>query len=209
MRKAKATTGRSDIESYYNWVGVTIGNVMKIHGANFEFDYTLHTIPTIRFRMRFQVRRVAKIGFGGEEGKKKKRGVKQHRKSVRLQSLESGDLFSPPLHFFIFYYHFNPTTLQGKSISYSADTKYDPMCYAKLLTQGTINTLREVSLRAFVFDADMIIHESGVPPIHTDAAELDALPLSIKRKLWVVHTHSIPETVVRNGKVCKVSPSSL
>lgn len=56
----------------------------------------------------------------------------------------------------------------------------------------------------FVFDADLIIHESGVPPIHTDAAELDALPPSIKSKLYVVHTHNIPETVMRDGKKCKV-----
>lgn len=56
----------------------------------------------------------------------------------------------------------------------------------------------------FVFDADMIIHESGVPPIHTDACELDALPTSVKAKLYVVHTHLIPEYVVRNGQKCKV-----
>lgn len=79
-RKARATTGRSDIESYYNWISVKIGTVMKIHGASFEFDYSMHTIPTIRFRLRFQ----------------------------------------------------------GKSISYSADTKYDPTAYAALLAQVTI-----------------------------------------------------------------------
>lgn len=81
QRKARATTGRSDIESYYNWVSVKIGTVMKIHGASFEFDYSFHTIPTMRFKMRFQ----------------------------------------------------------GKSISYSADTKYDPVCYAQLLSQVYIS----------------------------------------------------------------------
>lgn len=145
-RKARAITGRADIDSYYNWVSVRIGEPTKIHGATFEFDYSLHTIPTIRFRLRFQ----------------------------------------------------------GKSMSYSADTKYDTACYAKLLAEGTISTLRESSLRMFVFDSDLIIHESGVPPIHTDASELDALPASVKRKLLVVHTHNIPETVMRGGKPCKV-----
>ena len=53
-RKARAITGRADIDSYYNWVGVRIGEPTKIHGATFEFDYSLHTIPTIRFRLRFQ-----------------------------------------------------------------------------------------------------------------------------------------------------------
>ncbi len=35
------------------------------------------------------------------------------------------------------------------------------------MSQGIINYQREISLRMFLFDADMIIHESGVPPIHT------------------------------------------
>jgi hypothetical protein len=36
-----------------------------------------------------------------------------------------------------------------------------------LVSQGIINYQREISLRMFLFDADMIIHESGVPTIHT------------------------------------------
>lgn len=49
----------------------------------------------------------------------------------------------------------------------------------------------------------MIIHESGVPPIHTDIADLNNLPESTKKKLLVVHCSGIPETVER-----KLSPTS-
>ena len=50
----------------------------------------------------------------------------------------------------------------------------------------------------FVFDADLIIHESGVPPIHTTVTSLNDLPVSIKKKLKIVHCHGIPET----GRKC-------
>jgi hypothetical protein len=49
----------------------------------------------------------------------------------------------------------------------------------------------------FLFDADMIIHESGVPPIHTDIADLNDLPEATKKKLFVVHCSGIPDTVER------------
>ena len=65
-----------------------------------------------------------------------------------------------------------------------------------------ISCQREISLRMFLFDADMIIHESGVPPIHTDIADLNNLPEATKKKLFVVHCSGIPETVER-----KVSPT--
>ncbi len=76
---------------------------------------------------------------------------------------------------------------------FSADTKFDTTFYASLLRDGIINAMRESSLRMFIFDADMIIHESGVPPIHTDASELDALPVSIK--VLSINFRKISDTV--------------
>ncbi|EFA84157.1 cAMP/cGMP-stimulated cAMP/cGMP phosphodiesterase [Heterostelium album PN500] len=53
MRKAQALTGIDKINEFYNWVPVTIGDTVRIQGADFEFDYSFHTIPTIRFKISF------------------------------------------------------------------------------------------------------------------------------------------------------------
>eukprot|EP01118_Nematostelium_gracile_P002122 TRINITY_DN1227_c0_g1_i1.p1 TRINITY_DN1227_c0_g1~~TRINITY_DN1227_c0_g1_i1.p1 ORF type:complete len:1049 (-),score=230.27 TRINITY_DN1227_c0_g1_i1:34-2751(-) len=82
-----------------------------------------------------------------------------------------------------------------KSISYSADTHYNPELYSKMRAKGSLNLDREMSLNMFIFDADLIIHESGVPPIHTTIAQLNDLPISIKKKMVIVHCSSIPTTV--------------
>ena len=49
-----------------------------------------------------------------------------------------------------------------------------------------------MSLRMFLFDADLVIHEAGVPPIHTTIATLNELPTSVKKKIRIVHCHEIP-----------------
>lgn len=132
---------------------------------------------------------------------------------------------------------------------------YSPEAYAELQRNGTFNAQREISLRQFLFDADMIVHEAGVPSafscpvcvcvcmycargysfsvfmcmcgcclrslcvrvcvlvcgvmcvclfmlislpaIHTDIYDLNNLPASTKRKMWIVHTASIPPTIER------------
>ena len=38
-----------------------------------------------------------------------------------------------------------------------------------------------------VFDHDIIIHEAGIPPIHTPLKILDELDPKIKEKLYLVH----------------------
>ncbi|KAL6066497.1 cAMP/cGMP-dependent 3',5'-cyclic-AMP/GMP phosphodiesterase [Balamuthia mandrillaris] len=138
-RKLNAITNLVDVQDYYIFRQVKIGEVYNILGANFEFDYSFHTIPTVRFKLRFH----------------------------------------------------------DKSISYSADTYYGPRVYAQLVADGIINYQREISLRQFLFDADMIIHESGCPPIHTSISDLNDLPTATKKKMWVVHCSGIPESVGR------------
>jgi hypothetical protein len=32
---------------------VLIGDKVNIHGAEFEFDYSFHTVPTVRFKLSF------------------------------------------------------------------------------------------------------------------------------------------------------------
>jgi hypothetical protein len=82
--------------------------------------------------------------------------------------------------------------------------------YAQLRIEKKISSERERSLNLFLFDADVIIHECGIPPIHTNPAGnhftslhanvfipfevLNELPLSIKKKLFVVHCSGLPST---------------
>lgn len=54
-----------------------------------------------------------------------------------------------------------------------------------------------MQLRNWLFNADLIIHESGVPPIHTSIQSLNELPEDIKKKMLIVHCSSIPEFVDR------------
>eukprot|EP01103_Thecamoeba_quadrilineata_P012174 TRINITY_DN3074_c0_g1_i1.p1 TRINITY_DN3074_c0_g1~~TRINITY_DN3074_c0_g1_i1.p1 ORF type:complete len:788 (-),score=160.94 TRINITY_DN3074_c0_g1_i1:824-3187(-) len=136
-RKMNAITGRKDIGEFFVFKPVPIGRPVPINGAMWEFDYSLHTIPTIRFRLSYN----------------------------------------------------------GKSISYSSDTYYSPRGYTQLVEQGVINYQRDISLRLFTFCADLIIHESGVPPIHTDLSELNDLPDNVKDRMLIVHCSSIPEYV--------------
>jgi CRP-like cAMP-binding protein len=137
-RKMRAVTSLA-VEEYYDFTPVPIGRPIKILGAEFEFDYSFHTIPTVRFKVRYA----------------------------------------------------------GKSIAYSADTYFDPSFYAKIAQEGVINPARQASLNYFLADADLIIHESGVPPIHTSLAVLNDLPPDIKKKLLVVHCNAIPSEMER------------
>ncbi|EGC32912.1 hypothetical protein DICPUDRAFT_56777 [Dictyostelium purpureum] len=157
MRKLKALTGtkKKYLRSYYTWVPVTIGNKIKILGAEFEFDYSFHVIPTIRFKLE----------------------------------------------------------IYGKKISYSADTFYDLDKFKELKEKGELSDTRIERLKNFVFDADMIIHESGVAPIHTPITNLLALPEDIRKKIRVVHcSHNIdtkdqivrPKEGLENTEVIKV-----
>ncbi|EGG20846.1 cAMP/cGMP-stimulated cAMP/cGMP phosphodiesterase [Cavenderia fasciculata] len=152
-RKAKALTGIESISDYYNWAPVPIGEKIRIQGAEFEFDYSYHTIPTIRFKVSFC----------------------------------------------------------GKSIAYSSDTKYCPESLSDLVRKGVINERRESSLRMFVFDADVMIHECGVPPIHTSIEALNNLTESIKSRLLVVHTSRIPDRIekVVNGQQVSIKVEGL
>ena len=75
----------------------------------------------------------------------------------------------------------------GKSIVFSADHMNDPkrvqqLCADKVLSEG-----RRDHLLAFPWHHDLILHEAGVPPIHTPMDTLAALPEEVKRKLKVVH----------------------
>jgi hypothetical protein len=75
-----------------------------------------------------------------------------------------------------------------KSIVFSADHMNDPNAIIKLKDDGIISESRCQELLNFPWHHDIILHESGVPPIHTPMATLAALPDDVKKRLWVVHT---------------------
>jgi CRP-like cAMP-binding protein/phosphoribosyl 1,2-cyclic phosphodiesterase len=95
---------------------------------------------------------------------------------------------------FFFRYNFHPiptlgfsTTFQGKTFAYSGDHLNDAKYLQKLHESGLINKTRLDDLLEFEWDADLILHEAGVPPIHTPVEALVALPQDVKERLYVNH----------------------
>ena len=58
-----------------------------------------------------------------------------------------------------------------------------------MLSKGRADELRIMPLQ----DTDLLLHEAGVPPLHTTFAELDKLPNRVKKRMYVVHSSNIPE----------------
>ena len=60
--------------------------------------------------------------------------------------------------------------------------------------QGVLSAARAQDLRNLPLqDADLLLHEAGVPPLHTPLEVLMALPKRVKDRLYVVHTQKLPE----------------
>lgn len=59
--------------------------------------------------------------------------------------------------------------------------------------QGVLSKARADDLRNLPLqETDLLLHEAGAPPIHTPLEVLMKLPQRIKKRLYVVHTSSIP-----------------
>ncbi|MBI3926704.1 MAG: cAMP/cGMP-dependent 3',5'-cyclic-AMP/GMP phosphodiesterase [Armatimonadetes bacterium] len=86
-------------------------------------------------------------------------------------------------------------TFQGKTFAYSCDTLYDPDEIRRLHQRGVLSHSRMEDLLGFNWDADLIFHEAGVPPIHTPMQVLVDLPEPVKERLFVCHVSpgAIPE----------------
>ena len=76
---------------------------------------------------------------------------------------------------------------QGSTFVYSSDHKAEPEVHNDLLERGIITKQRFDQLESFSWDADVIYHESGVPPLHTSIAWLNSLPEEIQKKTVVYH----------------------
>lgn len=86
----------------------------------------------------------------------------------------------PTLRFQVFY--------RGRSLVYSSDILNIPSTLKTIASEGVFSPGRLEDLLAFPWDADLIIHEAGIPPLHTPPSALDLLPADVKKRLYVVHT---------------------
>jgi CRP-like cAMP-binding protein len=81
----------------------------------------------------------------------------------------------------------------GKVFGYAGDTQYDPELIADLYARGQLTREQRDDLLHFFWDAagtpsvDLLYHEAGIPPIHTDRATLAALPDVVRARTFLVH----------------------
>lgn len=76
----------------------------------------------------------------------------------------------------------------GKSLVYTSDTLHDPPTIEAMYAQGILSDARRDELLNFPWHHDLIIHEAGIPPIHTRASYLQELPEDVKARMLLVHT---------------------
>lgn len=103
---------------------------------------------------------------------------------------------------FRFQYRFHPiptlgfeTFFRGKSFAYSSDTLWDPEQIGLLAAEGLFSESRAADLIDFPWHHSLILHEAGIPPIHTPVKVLATLPAEVKERLYLVHISdsAIPE----------------
>ncbi len=75
----------------------------------------------------------------------------------------------------------------GKSLAFSGDTLYEPHVLKRLADEGVLSPGRYADLIDFPWYHSVVLHEAGVPPLHTPLAALAALPDEAKRRLYLVH----------------------
>lgn len=112
---------------------------------------------------------------------------------------------------FRFQYRFHPVPtlgfeafFRGKSLAYSSDTLWDPELLGKLAEQGLFSPTRAEDLIDFPWYHSLILHEAGIPPIHTPVAVLSALPADVKERLYLVH---ISETAIPENSGLRLAPT--
>lgn len=125
------------LKQLFTFQPIKINRSVFIHGAEFNMFYTLHSIPSIGFKMFFE----------------------------------------------------------DFSMVYSSDHNNDPDKHRELFDKGVIDKKRYDEFRNFPWDADVIFHESGIPPLHTPIAYLNSLNDDIKSKIYIYHIaqKDIPE----------------
>lgn len=67
---------------------------------------------------------------------------------------------------------------------------YDPPKIEKMYAEGVMSRERRDFLLNFPTQYSLVIHEAGVPPIHTPLKVLEELPSDIKSRIYIVHCNS-------------------
>lgn len=112
---------------------------------------------------------------------------------------------------FRFQYRFHPvptlgfeTFFHGKSFVYSSDTLWHPEILQNLADEGLFSASRVEDLIDFPWHHSLILHEAGIPPIHTPVSVLAELPEDVKQRLHLVH---ISETAIPEGSGLRLAPT--
>ena len=95
---------------------------------------------------------------------------------------------------FRFHYSLHPiptlgfqAELEGRTFYYSSDTLYDPQQLEEMHQQGVLSKGRRDSLLNVPWDSSLILHEAGIPPIHTPLCVLADLPAEVRSRLVLTH----------------------
>ncbi len=96
---------------------------------------------------------------------------------------------------FVFSYSFHSipsirfeVNYKNKKFFFSSDTFYHPEKLKKIRDLGVMSEERYQSLANVDFSIyDAILHEAGIPPIHTPLSQLKTLPDEIKDKIYLYH----------------------
>lgn len=75
----------------------------------------------------------------------------------------------------------------NRSISISGDTLYDPGRVTEMHEKGILEGARFDDLIGFPAHHSAILHEAGIPPLHTPVSALGELPDEVKKRLYLVH----------------------
>ena len=95
---------------------------------------------------------------------------------------------------------------KGKRFAYSCDTLYDPDVFDQLFEEGILSEERRQTLRDFPWDADVIFHEAGMPPIHTPLQILANLPEEVRDRMYLTH---VSADIIGEERRIKVAPTGL
>ena len=102
----------------------------------------------------------------------------------------------------------------NRSISISGDTLYDPERVTDMFDKGVFEQARFEDLIGFPAHHTAILHEAGIPPLHTPTSALQQLPEDVKKRLHLVHiaAKDVPEGLhsasVGIENTIRVEPSS-
>ncbi|MBI3890507.1 MAG: cyclic nucleotide-binding domain-containing protein [Candidatus Wallbacteria bacterium] len=96
--------------------------------------------------------------------------------------------------------------LRDKSLVYPSDTLNVPDQIRKLHAEGVLSNRRRDTLLCFPWQHTLVLHEAGIPPIHTPIDYLATLSEEVKARTLLVH---VAEKSIPPGSNLKIAPTGL